>query len=329
MLFLARILATITGSQREKVIHGIDFTWNTLWIHNIFRMYEVIFYRRVGIRAEMSVSSDGEHISYDAHTWEAWFALAESRFRAFFRELSLIRISIPSAVTPTGQRVLTSPYVFDIAFDNSASNSGNPLGNTSLIVTGSNTLVVAGVRSQGSTTTATYVTSMTRLGSAFNLGGTDWDHFFFNLGQSGTNNVVFTNLGTGSSWMAATSYTGAKQTSQPDASNTNSGSSTAASVSVTTVADGSWIIAWGDNEVDTLTASTNCALRKQSPSTAMGIYEYSTQPKSPAGAQTINMTMTVSGSWYVNGASFSPNSFSPTGGGGRAIPYLNLLGVGT
>lgn len=216
-----------------------------------------------------------------------------------------------------------------IAFDASSSGTGNPIPAITHTCTGSNLLLLAGIRSQSNTTTASYNSvAMTRIGSAFNVGGTDWDHFFYLLGPStGANSLTFANLGAGSSWAAAASYTGVSQSGQPDSSSSNNGSSTTPSASTTTIADNSWIMCWGDNEVDTLTASTNTSLRIQSPSTAMGIYEYSSNPKTPAGSQTLNFTLTVSGAWYINIASFSP---AGGGGGGGAVPAfnLNLLGAG-
>lgn len=64
---------------------------------------------------------------------------------------------------------------------------------------------------------------------------------------SGTNNVVVTLSGSTTDWVGGvSSYTGAKQTGQPDASNSGTGSAvTTLAVSVTTVADNCWLVALG------------------------------------------------------------------------------------
>lgn len=68
MWFLASLLHTVTGHQRDKV----DIVWSRRSLtHNVFRLWELIFWRKTGIRCEAQAHSDGWIKCY---TWEAWIA---------------------------------------------------------------------------------------------------------------------------------------------------------------------------------------------------------------------------------------------------------------
>ena len=100
----------------------------------------------------------------------------------------------------------------------------------------------------------------------------------------------------------AISYTGAAQSGQPDANNGAVGSGSPATVSVTTVADNSWVIdivaAW-----ESPTASINT---ERWDVDYYGAGGDTNSPKTPAGAQTMSWTLSAGGLWCISAASFAP-----------------------
>jgi hypothetical protein len=73
---LPNILATFTGKRYKPTIEFVSGNWT----HNLFRLYELIFWRRVGIRCEVTADSDG---NYTFHTIEARVA----HFEGFVRKM--------------------------------------------------------------------------------------------------------------------------------------------------------------------------------------------------------------------------------------------------
>src|SRR5690349_16076088 len=69
---LPAILAILTNHPRY--LPKIEWA-NDSCVHNIFRLYELIFWRRVGIRAELSSYLKDGRTSYYCHSWESVFAL--------------------------------------------------------------------------------------------------------------------------------------------------------------------------------------------------------------------------------------------------------------
>lgn len=191
-------MAEITRHPRHKV-EKLEWSDNS-WTGNAFRLWELIFWRRTGIRPEASVAAHklsrpsdssgcsvcrflrravffedayGQHDTmyvYTFHSWETFFMHGEYLFRRFLSgkwlpSFSRVRIHIPMLAHPGGFMTPASPYLFAIAFD--AANSGTTTGAASITISltvgaGSNRALVSCIFNDGySVTGFTYAGSST------------------------------------------------------------------------------------------------------------------------------------------------------------------------
>lgn len=157
-----------------------------------------------------------------------------------------------------------------IAFDAASSGTitaGNLTATFAHTVTGSNTIGHVGVVQQNDATGArvTGVTwngvAMTKIRTYVNT--TNDAHYMWELVNPTTGNIVVTRTGTtNTGWCCSTSHTGAKQTSQPDATDDDVSVTTTLATTVTTVADNCWtVLIVFDSDGGTITASTNSTQR--------------------------------------------------------------------
>lgn len=123
--------------------------------------------------------------------------------------------------------------------------TGNPL-TFSYTCTGSNLILFVGVNADSNTLTgATYNgVAMTEVGNV-QTPASRWNYLYMLIGPAtGAHNVVVSTSGATTIIGYAISYTGAKQSGQPDASSTNTGTAvTTLTTSVTTIEDNCWTVA--------------------------------------------------------------------------------------
>src|SRR5258708_4769086 len=133
---LPKILATLTQPPRERV-DNIDWS-NKSWTHNIFRVYEIVFWRRAGIRAEISVHATLDNgkqcITYRFHSIEAIIGFAESWVRGLIPRSIPVKIWKPLMATSGGMLTIPGIY-FAIAFDGNAQKETSGLTNTVSLTT--------------------------------------------------------------------------------------------------------------------------------------------------------------------------------------------------
>jgi hypothetical protein len=125
MKFLAQIMAEITRHPRYKVVAGKNFEWSSkLWTHNLFRVYELIFWRRYGARAESSVFRKNGKVVTVCHTWEATIVHFEVYLRNFskWRFPYRVHVNAPILQTPQGIPVFVPQYLFAVAYE--SANTG-------------------------------------------------------------------------------------------------------------------------------------------------------------------------------------------------------------
>lgn len=181
-----------------------------------------------------------------------------------------------------------------IAFDAQSVSAYAP--NTSVTwshtCTGTDRILIVGVYcGTANTTTVTYNgVSMTAINSLAMSGAASGQFiklFYLVNPASGANNVVVS-CSAGDMYGLATSYTGAKQSAQPDSNNTG-GNATATSltVSTTTVADNCWLVGFVYCGL-TPTAGANTILRNGIASVEYMIDSNSAQ--TPAGSKSMNVT---------------------------------------
>ncbi len=118
---------------------------------------------------------------------------------------------------------------------------------------------------------------------------------YYLLGPAtGANNVIITrSTSTGYIGGIASSYTDARQSSQPDASNATNypaASQTAITTSVTTVGDNSWIVAFGSVDGDTDPTGNGVTIRQSSMTNTGLALGDTAAAKTPPGAFTVGFT---------------------------------------
>lgn len=134
------------------------------------------------------------------------------------------------------------------------SNSGSDRILNVYVYAGSD--VVTGVTYNG--VSMTFVSKVNSLGAA---AGQRLYHYILIAPATGSNNIVVSSSANLGGYISGVSYTGAKQTGQPDASNTQAVSSnTTLTTSVTTIADNCWLVGYSYHN-GTVVAGANTTLR--------------------------------------------------------------------
>lgn len=276
---LPTLLAWITGHVRYRV----DIEWSSvLWTHNAFRAYELIFWRKYGIRREASAISyfDKELgkriVKYTCFTWEARIAYTEARIRNGFRALKSLRarklfpyrIGIAEIATPSGIRI-PCPYLFAIAVDATGalrnSGGGTPIS-FSLTTSGSDRLLLAdSISFQQYTLTLTYnLSSLTKFEGISGIENTlnAPEGFYLNAPATGSNTLAATYSDNDNCALAAVSYTGCSQTSAVIDSHATASTAGATSLacSTTVVLSNCWEIVFANSDQG-VSAGTGATLR--------------------------------------------------------------------
>lgn len=200
---------------------------------------------------------------------------------------------------------------FDTATTGSVAGSPTSLTFSHTNGSGSKRLLVVCIAYQD-TTSATGVTyngvAMTFVARA-SQNFTSSEIWYLANPSTGANNVVITMSGA-TSYITATanSFTGVAQTSLTDGSNTATGSSTTASVDVTTGRDNSWVIdcvAIQTNTGDiTLTVGSGQTQRSNQTNSSQERQGTSTEPTTTAGTVTMDWTLSISRNWSTVGFAF-------------------------
>lgn len=216
--------------------------------------------------------------------------------------------------TILGIALLLSPLtVFGaIALDNSTTGAlGSGTSQTlSYTTAGSNRILAVYTFKQGGVTCTgvTYAgVAMTRIGTTQNVGSEVEDLWLLVNPASGTNNIIASFSGIGAtSGITAVSFTGASQTGQPDSVNQNITTSvTSASLTLTTIANNSWIVGFSRDTGGIQAAGTNTTQVANVAGPAFSMM-YSPTAQTPAGSHSVTMTDIVSGDFYMTAFSFSP-----------------------
>lgn len=165
-----------------------------------------------------------------------------------------------------------------IAFDAAANGGGTGYTHT---CSGTNRFMYFSVNGGGTSTTGVTYNGVSA--TKIDESATKYSHWYLINPASGSNTVATTPT---SPALCSSSYTGVKQSGQPDATtaiveHTNSQSET---VSVTTVADNCWVLmTFGDNNQGTISAGANTTLRTSASNVGQGILD-SNAAKTPAGS---------------------------------------------
>lgn len=336
---LPNLFALITRKDRYRV----DIEWsNKSWVHNIFRVYELIFWRRFGIRAESAsyvtaYQGGSQEKLYELYTFEATCAHIETLIREFFKIHWLdIRVTHLQFAFPVNTPELRIPWIsFAIALDATStgtSTSTSPV-TISHTITGSNTILITSGESfsLGSTTisTPTYNSvSENLLDTTKTVGTNGLVGLWYLLNPTTGANTVSMAFGGSTPFgcIGSVSWSGVSQTGQPDAVQGATGTSNNPSTTITTVADNSWVAGvLGYFSVSTATAGLTSRSAYVTRTSTKANLEDTNGPKTPAGNQTVNWTITSPGTWGITAA-----SFAPAGAGGSVIKtFFGLANAST
>lgn len=200
---------------------------------------------------------------------------------------------------------------FDAKVDQTFTIGGTSLTFAHVVGSGSNRLLVVGIEGNLTTDNITGVTyagvSMTLVAKFLSL-NSRWEYMFYLLNPtSGSNNVVISSNATTNIVAASASYTGVKQSGQPDASSTaDQLTGTNITGTVTVVAANSWLIAFGSNQVtNSPTAGANTTIR-----TINARFMMDSNSDQAAGSRSMNYDIGSSGSANMTIASFAPFAVS-------------------
>jgi len=139
-------------TRKNRYLPEIEWSSKS-WTHNIFRLYEMLFWRKEGIRREVSsygFVEDGVAYQYQfAHSLEASLAIPEELFREWVKNLFRpirAKIWIPQ-FAPVGGFSPQMPYLFAIARNTSTASANNTAFPITVAhtITGSNTYLAAGI----------------------------------------------------------------------------------------------------------------------------------------------------------------------------------------
>ncbi len=170
--FLPNVLAIITGVPRYRP----TIQWNEFVTSNMFRVFEQIFGRRIGVRPSITQTIGYEQNVVYLHSYEAIVVYAEIIIRNWFsgliKDLSSIRIYTPQMAI-SGMPMPSSPYHFAIAFDQTTGSlgtvgPGTAVDNT-VTLTGSNVAIFVGW--VGNNSGSEECTGVTYAGSALTKAG--------------------------------------------------------------------------------------------------------------------------------------------------------------
>lgn len=180
--------------------------------------------------------------------------------------------------------------------------------------TGSNLLLLAWVEEYGTNasdniTGVTYNgVAMTRIAFPTAAGGSvlRWYLYALLAPATGTHNIVATGTYSGSQiGIYAVSYSGVKQTSNPDVVVTQSQSnSSPLTLSLTTVADNAWFVGGVCTDGTTPTANSNCTVINNSTDN-FNVFEYNSNPKTPTGSVSMSVNVSSTNNWSSYGAGVS------------------------
>lgn len=272
---------------KNRYIPNIEWSGGKLITHDVFRLFERIFGRDFGIRAEASVSArrvGGKVVEYhEFYTVEALLTHIECATRKYLKsfEFGFEFVELPVfqlvGLFPQQSESVRIPiFKFAIANTSTVANGFTANGTTctmSLTTSGSDRCVIAAVwtwNASNTYTSTTYAgTAMTELVSRAADGtGSNIRLVGAHNATTGTNNVVSNTSGNMQHINTAASYSGVKSDSAanafPDTETDGTSSGTSITTTMTTSVDDSWVFCHARTPSKDMSAGTNTTERCQS-----------------------------------------------------------------
>lgn len=242
---LPYILATLTQHNRQKV-ENIEFVQGQ-WAYNAFRLWELLFWRREGIRIEQMSDINGSY----SYTWENLLVTYEGLARAFLQEKrpKFSIVYLPQLQLAGLTQGGITPFRFAIAFDAADGVGGSSVSTISFNHTssGSNTFMVGGCYCGPThTVSANTYNSVSLTATTSSTTGSFWKTFLNVLiaPSTGTHTFSFTASASDELRANCATYSGCKQTAQPDsfAENHSTGATTTLTWTTTVVTSNCWLV---------------------------------------------------------------------------------------
>lgn len=320
---------------KNRYIPDIDWSGGKLITHDAFRLFERVFGRTFGIRAESSVETaylNGRFVQKQKfYTVEAFLVFCECALRKYLKsfELGFEFVELPvfqfAGVFPQQNESVRIP-IFKFAIANTATvvDGFNAAGTTctiSLTTSGSNRAAIGCIWTWNASNTYTNCTyagnTMTELGNR----AADGSGSFIRLvgkhdATTGTNNLVSNTSSNMQHISTAAAYSGVASGSAaaafPDTA--TSGSSTASSITgtiTTSVAD-SWVFLHARTPSRDMTASTNTYERCQASISGDSANLFDSNGARAAGSNTLVYTYSPSNTSYWVMSSMAPAASNTT-----------------
>lgn len=245
------LIVKITRFPRQKI--NVEWSKNS-WVHNFFRAYELIFWRRFGIRAEASTyqiqDRKGKNLKtiHVFFTWEALLAHIEGVIRGSIPVIIPERVWIPSLITPTGFPLRIPNFVFSIATDATCMSTGGSATSRTVSHTcsGSNRILIINTWIVGidATITGTYnsVTTTELAETGASESGKNYCHYLV-APDTGAHDIVMSRNNSGYIAVCAASYTGVKQTSPLSGTHSQASTTTQSESNTVNITDAnSWVV---------------------------------------------------------------------------------------
>ncbi len=262
-------MATFTRHAR----YFPDFEWHrNLLSFNLFRLFEQIFGRRYGIRAE-AMMCDGVYtaLSFEAKIVHTEVLLREGILKLWNSKPRLVWVPIyqPSLAYVGAFIKQKQGYRLAVAFDNS--DSSRPTSSLAYTCTGSNRYLAPCPLVQphtASVSTMTYNSvGLSQIVALINDGASDENIYFFGLANpaSGSNTLAATYSGSTVSVFQTLSYSGVNQSTTPDNSGTAQTTGSTATITITVNTANSWLIGGARTNVSFTSAGSGTTSRTTLP----------------------------------------------------------------
>lgn len=341
-LLLPFLMVKITQHPRHRVVAGVDFEWSSQsWTHNIFRVWELLFWRRLGksgkpndtIKPYNSFEIDPSrgyfkvhfhckeaaiahfegairqalHIKQWKNAWEKRDVLAMAR-HPLVVQFGMAGFLLTLDSSKIGHMIPLMSGA--IAFDGAAAGPSS----FSLTTSGSNRILFCASVSTGTVPQILYNSvGMTEVVAQVGMNGTGYSNRtqYLVAPATGSNTV---DLQSGGARGAGASYTGVSQGALDNTGSSGSVASSPITSSVTTVADLCWVFMGAATATSNThsqsasTGSTQRAVDNAHDDTTCGAYDNGSA-KTPAGA--VSMSVTWNNPSPTRGGAGVQASFAP------------------
>jgi len=313
---------------KNRYVPDIEWSGCKLITHDVFRLFERIFGRKFGIRAESSASSafikKQEAVRYEFYTVEAFLTFCECKVREYLKsfDFSFEFVELPvfqyAGLLPQQESVRIPIFKFAIA-NTSTANSFTASGTTcsiSLTTSGSDRAVIGAVwtwNAANTYTSSTYagVTATELVSRAADGSGSFIRLVGVHNATTGANNFISNTSGNMQHFVSVASYSGVESASAAAAFPDTETSGTSAGVTsitgnMTTSVTDSWVFAHGRTASRDMAAGTDTFERVQNATSGDSCNLFDSNAGRASGSNNIQYTWVTAQTSYWCMGSMAP-----------------------